>query len=80
VKQVEELLCLLGRYDELYLDRETSSEIEEGRLVQDMMSAEARHGFEGGAAANTEFVALLEQPLPRETPVMPVTLVHVKSE
>jgi hypothetical protein len=50
------------------------------RLVQHMMSAEAGHGFEGGAAANTEFAALLEQPFPRENAVMPVTLVHVEPE
>jgi hypothetical protein len=78
VQQVEELLRLLGRDNELYLDRESPCELEEARLVQDVMSAEASHRLEGGAAADAELVAVLEQPFPREAAVVPMTLMHVE--
>jgi hypothetical protein len=78
VQQLEELLRLLGRYNELYLDRESPCELEEARLVQDVMAAEASHCLESRAAANAELVALLEQPFPREVTVVPMTLMHVE--
>jgi hypothetical protein len=44
------------------------------------MPTEAGHGLEGGAAANAELVALLEQPFPHEAAVVSMTFMHVEAE
>jgi hypothetical protein len=80
MQQVKELLRFLGRDDELYFDRESPGELEEPRLVEDVVSTEARHGFERRAATDAELIALLEQPLPREVAAMSMTLVHIKAK
>lgn len=79
-QQIEELLRLLGRYDEFDLHGQRAGEREQSRLMQHVMAAEAGHGLEGGAAADIEPGALLEQPFPYEAAVMPVTLVSVEAE
>jgi hypothetical protein len=44
------------------------------------VTAEAGHGAKGGAAADAEAIGLLEQPLPHQAPVMPLSLVNVESQ
>src|SRR6185437_4117248 len=63
-ENLEQLSRLILGDDELDLDGERSRQLEEMSFVQQMVAPEAGHRAERRAAADSEAIGLLQQPLP----------------
>src|SRR5262249_51207549 len=78
--QLQQLAGFLVRDDELDLDRQCPGKLKETGLMQHVMTAESRHGAKGGAAPDSQFVSLLEEPFPEQLPVVAIAFVYVESQ
>jgi hypothetical protein len=80
VEEFEQPPGFFIRDNELDLYCECARQLEEVRLVYDMVPAEACHRAKRGAPPDAEPVRLFEQPFPHEAVVMALAFVRIESQ